>query len=156
MMALMNQAWGLLYDLLLAQRARMPAIAAELDLSPMQIQLLRLIEPERPVAMGKAACGLGCDASNITGIVDRLEAAGLAERRPSPEDRRARVIVVTEAGRRVVREGEAIVRRIQEDVLATLRDDEREAFLGALAKLVCQRLVEPAPTAAPVRRRAGK
>jgi MarR family transcriptional regulator for hemolysin len=99
---------------------------------------------------------VGVDKTTMVVTLDELEAAGLAERRPSPEDRRARVIVVTEAGRRVVREGEAIVRRIQEDVLATLRDDEREAFLSALAKLVCQRLVEPALTAAPVRRRAGK
>jgi MarR family transcriptional regulator, organic hydroperoxide resistance regulator len=101
MMGLMNRAWELLFELMMAQRARMPAIAAELELSPMQVQLLRLIEPERPVPMGKAACGLGCDASNITGIVDRLEARGLIERRAGSDDRRVKVLVITRDGARV-------------------------------------------------------
>ena len=102
MMVLMNRAWELLYELMMAQRAQMPAIAAEFELSPMQVQLLRLVEPERPMPMGKAACGLGCDASNITGIVDRLEARGLIERRPGA-DRRVKVLVITRDGARIRR-----------------------------------------------------
>ena len=61
------------------------------DLSPVQCHVLHLIEPERPVAMGRLAETLGCDASNVTGLVDRLEECGLVQRRPSPEDRRIKV-----------------------------------------------------------------
>ena len=44
------------------------------------------------------ADGLACDASNITGIVDRLEARGLVKRRPGSRDRRVKEIVLTRAG----------------------------------------------------------
>jgi len=137
--ARMNQAWQLLYDLMLVQRARMPAIAAELELSPMQIQLLRLIEPDRPVPMGKAACGLGCDASNITGIVDRLEARGLIERRPADRDRRVKVLVITRDGARV---REAILRRLAEppEPIARLSPEDQRT----LAEILGRALARPA------------
>jgi hypothetical protein len=83
-----------------------------------------------------------------------LEAAGLAERRPSPTDRRARVIAVTAAGRRKVREAEEIAARVHEDVLAALPAKQRQVFLDALVRLVSGRLAEPAECASPPRRRA--
>src|SRR5437763_6057602 len=137
MMASMNQAWGLLYDLMLAQRARMPALAAELDLSPVRIQLLRLIEPDRPVPMGKAACGLGCDASNITGIVDRLEARGLLQRRPADRDRRVRVLVITPAGARV---REVILLRLAEppEPIARLSPEDQRTLAEILARALAE------------------
>ena len=86
-------------DLVMAERARIPQIAAEFRLSPPQVHALRLLEPEQPLPMGRLACALGCDASNVTGIVDRLEQRGLIERRPSDRDRRVKVLVVTTSGR---------------------------------------------------------
>jgi MarR family transcriptional regulator, transcriptional regulator for hemolysin len=97
---------------------------------------------------------VGLDKTTMVVTLDELEAAGLAERRPSPTDRRARVIAVTEAGERKVREAEAIAERTNEDILGTLDPDEREAFMGALTRLVCERLSEPVVCAKPVRRRA--
>src|SRR5438552_17558162 len=94
----MNECWELLFDLLMAERARFPAIAAEFDLSPTQVHVLRLLEPGTTVPMGRLACGLGCDASNITGVIDRLEARGLVERRAGERDRRVNVLVVTDRG----------------------------------------------------------
>src|SRR3954468_23937393 len=57
---------------------------ADFPLSPSQAQLLYLIEPDRPVPMNELANGLYCDASNVTGLVDKLEARGFIERRPDP------------------------------------------------------------------------
>jgi len=94
----MSEAWELLLELIIAERARVPAVAAELELSPMQLQVLRMLQPGQTVAMGRVACDLGCDASNVTGIVDRLEKRGLVERRPAPGDRRVKVLVITRAG----------------------------------------------------------
>ncbi len=94
----MTECWQLLFDLLLTERARMPAIAAEFDLSPTQVHVLHVLEPGTSVPMGRLACALGCDASNITGVVDRLEARGLVERRPAVRDRRVKVLVVTDSG----------------------------------------------------------
>jgi MarR family transcriptional regulator, organic hydroperoxide resistance regulator len=136
MMAIMNRAWELLYELMMAQRAQMPAIAAEFELSPMQVQLLRLVEPERPMPMGKAACGLGCDASNITGIVDRLEARGLIERRPGA-DRRVKVLVITRDGARVRR---LIMTRLAQPpaAIAALPEDDQRMLAAILARALSQ------------------
>jgi MarR family transcriptional regulator, transcriptional regulator for hemolysin len=94
------------------------------------------------------------DKTTMVVTLDELEAAGLAERRPSRVDRRARVIVVTEAGARLVREGEEIVARIEDDVLGALPADHRQAFLDGLVGLVSGRLHEPSPCAPPARRTA--
>lgn len=107
----MTECWELLFDLLMSERVRMPALAAEFDLSPTQLHLLRLLEPGTPVPMGRLACGMGCDASNITGIVDRLEARGLVERRAGERDRRVKVLVVTDRGLELRR---ALIRRMAE------------------------------------------
>lgn len=96
-----EQVWAMLFELVLDVRTRLPAVAAAVNLSPMQLQLLRLLEPRRPVPMGRLAEHLGCNASNITGIVDRLEARGVLERRIVDGDRRVRLLVVTEEGGRL-------------------------------------------------------
>jgi DNA-binding MarR family transcriptional regulator len=51
--------------------------------------------------MGRLAETLACDASNVTGLVDRLEARGLVRRRPSPADRRVKVLDLTPTGSRL-------------------------------------------------------
>jgi DNA-binding MarR family transcriptional regulator len=84
-----------------AQREHLPSLGDEFDLSPVQCHVLHLIEPERPLPMGRLATTLSCDASNVTGLIDRLEARGLVERRPSREDRRVKVIQLTPAGSRL-------------------------------------------------------
>jgi len=95
------RAWELLTRLWFAQRGHLPALAAEFDLSPVQCHVLYLIEPGQPVPMGRLAETMACDASNVTGLVDRLESRGLIERRPSPEDRRVKVLALTSTGTRV-------------------------------------------------------
>lgn len=94
-------AWQLLMQLFFAQRANLPPLAAELQLSPAQCHLLHLIEPGQPIAMGQLAETLACDASNVTGLVDRLESRGLVRRHPSTEDRRVKVLDLTAAGSRL-------------------------------------------------------
>jgi len=94
------------------------------------------------------------DKTTMVVTIDALERAGLAERRPSSSDRRARIISVTKAGERAVAEGQAIVDRIFDDVLSTLPAREREAFVRGLARLVEGRLSTPAHCDQPVRRRA--
>jgi MarR family transcriptional regulator, transcriptional regulator for hemolysin len=96
---------------------------------------------------------IGLDKTTMVVTVDELEKAGLAERRPSSADRRARVISVTKAGERTVREGQKIVDRIQSDVLTTLPAKERKVFLEALGTLVQDRLSEPSDCSPPLRRR---
>src|SRR6202043_1314984 len=94
-------AWQLLMQLFFAQRANLPTLAAELELSPAQCHVLHLIEPGRPIPMGQLAETLACDASNVTGLVDRLESRGLVRRRPPAGARRVKVLDLTATGSRL-------------------------------------------------------
>ena len=96
---------------------------------------------------------VGLDKTTMVVTLDELERDGLAERRPSPSDRRVRVVAVTDAGRRKVAEADEVVARVQRDVLAALPEDRREALLEGLADLLGGSLATPAACARPVRRR---
>ncbi len=96
---------------------------------------------------------VGLDKTTMVVTLDELEAAGLAERRPSSTDRRARVVAVTKAGQRKVDEAEAVLEQVRDDVLGVLPAGERQVFLRALGRLACGRLSEPVTCTHPVRRR---
>ena len=95
------RAWELLTRLFFAQRGQLPGLAGELDLSPVQCHVLHLMQPDQPIPMGRLAETLACDASNVTGLVDRLESRGLIVRRASADDRRVKVIALTPTGARL-------------------------------------------------------
>jgi len=99
------------------------------------------------------AQAVGLDKTTMVVTIDELEAAGLAERRPAEGDRRARIVGVTEAGKRKVAQAEEIVARVQAEVLASLPAGERELLVDALARLVGERLGAPTPCGGTVRRR---
>jgi len=100
------------------------------------------------------AQAVGLDKTTMVVTIDALERAGLVERRTSSEDRRARVIAVTEAGEAKVAEGQRIVEQIQADVLSELSPDSRAAFVEALRQLASQRLPGPVQCQMTARRRA--
>src|SRR4051794_11522317 len=108
--------------------------AAEHALTGAQARLLSLLCLE-PLPMRRLAQRLKCEPSNVTGIVDRLEARGLVERRPDPSDRRVKVAAATEEGRRVacdLREG----LRFAREPLAGLSDEERLALRDLLRRML--------------------
>ena len=90
-----------MFELMHLSKRRFMAIASEFELSPPQVMALRQLDPDEPKPMSELALALRCDNSNVTGIVDRLESRGLVERQASPTDRRVRLLVLTEEGRRV-------------------------------------------------------
>jgi DNA-binding MarR family transcriptional regulator len=93
-----DEAWGILLQLLGAGRRRFLTVASEHDLHPAQAGALMQMEPETAMPMHELATMLACDNSNVTGIVDRLEARGLVTRRPYAQDRRVKHILLTTAG----------------------------------------------------------
>jgi DNA-binding MarR family transcriptional regulator len=94
-----DQAWALLlqvgFELVSAHFA---AAVAEVDLAPAQARALHELDLERPISMRELAERLKSDPSNVTGLVDRLEARGLVERRAHPSDRRIKGLALTAAG----------------------------------------------------------
>jgi DNA-binding MarR family transcriptional regulator len=124
-----REAWGLLWRIFVEDKRRRWAILSELGISPQQSMAISTLKPGEPLPMSALAEALHCDNSNITGIVDRLEAAGLAERRASERDRRVKAVILTEKGEwlRVEidrRAGEPPPRlaRLSEDDAVALRD----------------------------------
>jgi MarR family transcriptional regulator for hemolysin len=93
------------------------------------------------------------DKTTMVVTIDELEKAGLVERQTSATDRRARIIVVTELGRKVHASAKDVVSRVQEDVLAALPDGEREGFASGLTRLVESRLSTPVACQRAPRRR---
>src|SRR5262245_66066760 len=88
-------------EFLFATRSWWVALCAEFDLTPAQGHALRVLDPGRPVPMSTLAEALLCDASNVTGIVDKLESRGLIARQGADHDRRVKQLAVTERGRRM-------------------------------------------------------
>lgn len=128
-----SEAWALMVRLFLSGRPRIAAIGQEFDLSPMQIHALRLLEPGTELPMSALAESLVCDASNVTGIVDRLEGRGLIERRGAPRDRRVKMIAVTRRGAGV---RERLMKRMAEPppAIAALPRADQRALRDALQK----------------------
>jgi len=132
-----REAWALLGQLTLNQRNLFMAAVAEFELSPMQAHALKMLDPEHPLPMSDLASQLHCDASNVTGIVDRLESRGLVERRPDAADRRVKALALTGEGlamrqhvvERLAEPPEAIKRLSSEDQ-RLLRDVLRRALEG--------------------------
>jgi MarR family transcriptional regulator for hemolysin len=96
------------------------------------------------------------DKTTMVVTLDGLEQRGLAERRPSPTDRRARIVVVTPEGEALAARADEVVARIYESVLDSLPADQCEGFVAGLQALVAGRLANPPACQKPVRRpRAG-
>jgi DNA-binding MarR family transcriptional regulator len=93
-----DKAWGVLRTLLGHQRRRFLIAASELDLHPAQAGALLQMTPDSPRPMHELAAMLACDNSNVTGIIDRLEARGLVARQPYDQDRRVKHVVLTPLG----------------------------------------------------------
>jgi MarR family transcriptional regulator for hemolysin len=78
---------------------------------------------------------VGLDKTTLMVTLDELERTGLAERRPLPRDRRARLVALTLAGERVLEQADMALERSRVGVLSLIPDDERSIFLSALSRL---------------------
>ncbi|MFN2556937.1 MAG: MarR family winged helix-turn-helix transcriptional regulator [Nitriliruptorales bacterium] len=123
----------LLFELLLRLRGRVESAASAHDLSPSQFLVLRALDSPR--AMGALAVALRCDASNVTGIIDRLEERALVRRRVARDDRRVKQVVITPEGERLRDE---LRRQVVENssVATGLTAAERYALVGLLRRLL--------------------
>ncbi|MET7645379.1 MarR family transcriptional regulator [Streptomyces sp. NPDC005426] len=108
--------------------------AAAHSLTGAQARVLGLLSLD-PLPMRRIAQKLKCEPSNVTGIVDRLEARGLVERRPDPGDRRVKLAAPTEKGARTARELRDSLDFAREP-LAGLSDTERAVLRDLLRRML--------------------
>jgi DNA-binding MarR family transcriptional regulator len=125
---------------------RMAALGVRLKLSPGVIKTLMRLGKADGVSMGEMARGIGCDPSYITALVDDLDVRGLARREPAPDDRRVKIIVLTEAGRAVADEIDAVL-SVPPAALSALSDAELRQLRDLLDKVQAANgsAVSPAP-----------
>ena len=114
---------------------RMSAALAEVGITARGYCVLSKAMPGR-LTQGELAQLALLDKTTMVVTLDHLEAAGLARRRPSPTDRRARIVETTDEGVRVVERARVIIDGLYDDVLGALPGAERTALLDALVRLV--------------------
>ena len=136
--SLADQAWALLLQVAFERvHAHFTAAVAELDLAPMQAKALHELDLERPISMRQLAERLKSDPSNVTGLIDRLEARGLVERRPDPTDRRIKGLALTSAGAGL---RERLFARLYAAplALAELSERDQRAFMDVLRRILSE------------------
>jgi DNA-binding MarR family transcriptional regulator len=130
-----HEAQQLFFEIGMAQRVRAGAALAELGLGFAQAHALRMLDPEDPIPMSVLAERLFCDASNVTGLVDRLEARGLVERRSHDRDRRVKALTLTPSGV-ALRDQVLAVMSEPPEAIAALPEADQRALRDILARAV--------------------
>jgi DNA-binding MarR family transcriptional regulator len=96
--ALAAEAWKRLFNFFMKTRSQRDRLLARLRLTPNDVRALTELDGSSGRTMRSLAEEWGCDASNATWIVDRLEKRGLVERRGKPGDRRVKLVVLSATG----------------------------------------------------------
>jgi MarR family transcriptional regulator, transcriptional regulator for hemolysin len=137
------------FGALVSQTARRWRRAVDQKLQPFGLTeatwlpLLRLARAPKPMRQKELAASLSLDNSSVVRLLDGLEAAGLIERRDDADDRRAKAIVLTAAGRKTVDRVEKVAREIRDEALSGLSDREVETASRVLDH-VCRVLTDDA------------
>ena len=115
---------------------RVEARLSDVGLSLAKLAALhRLTEAGESLPLGQLAERLSCVKSNVTQLVDRLEADGLVSRTSDPNDRRSRLAVLTDAGRNAYAKGSEIQMQTEHELFGVLTSDEASMLQRLLGKL---------------------
>jgi DNA-binding MarR family transcriptional regulator len=132
--AQLDAYWTDLGRFIANRRLRSTFAGAVGELSSSQMRALDVLAGEE-LRMSELAARLGQAESTVTRMIDRLETAGLVQRRTSPPDRRAVVAELTPSGRRLAGELAQSRRQFMAELLATLPADERRELVRLTAKM---------------------
>ena len=123
-----------------ATHARAAEVLGSIGLTPALFALLNVVGAREGAIQQELGLALGIDRSTMVSLIDQLESAGLARRRPSATDRRAREIAITPKGRRLLQQARRLLYEVEDEVLAGLDARERQELLALL-----RRVLESAP-----------
>jgi DNA-binding MarR family transcriptional regulator len=122
-------------------------------LNPYHHSILITLDAGPLATQGAIAETLGYDKGQLVGLLDELEEGGFVERRRDPSDRRRHVVRLTPDGKRALGRLRTLAQKLEDDLLATLSDDEREQLHALLLRLAEQHLPHcaqgPPPAAGP-------
>jgi DNA-binding MarR family transcriptional regulator len=119
-----------------AAQGLVEARLSDIGLSLAKLAALKVLsDAGESLPLTQLAERLSCVKSNITQLVDRLEADGLVERQPDPKDRRARLATLTAAGRKACRDGSRVQQAAEKNLLGKLTAAESRQLAGLLTKI---------------------
>ncbi len=107
------------------------------DLTPVQAKLLCVLL-DGPRGMAELAHCFGVEKAALTGLMDRAERRGLAQRSPVPGDRRALQVTLTDAGHRAAAAFHAEVSAELSRLISPLAPHDREHFRSTMAKIIAR------------------
>jgi DNA-binding MarR family transcriptional regulator len=117
-------------------------------LSMARTKVLRRLHEQGPTRQNVLAVEFGLSPHSITDIVDGLERLGMAERRPDPTDRRAKLVAITDAGEVGLDVANVTRERLHTQIFGALSEAERVTFLRLLERLdeAARRLISASVT----------
>ncbi len=124
----------LLFRLWRVSHMRTAESLESLGLTTALFSLLNLLGTREGAIQQELGSAMGTDPSTMVSLIDQLEAAGLAKRRPRPTDRRAREVAITPKGRRVLEQARELAMQVEDDVLRGLSEAERRRLLALLRR----------------------
>jgi DNA-binding MarR family transcriptional regulator len=127
-------AGQLFFRLWRISHTRAAAALEAVDLTPPLFALLNVIGTRDGAIQQHLSALLGIDPSSMVSLIDRLESAGLANRVPSPRDRRAREVTITPPGRRLLKRARRVLAEAEDEVLRGLTGDERRELVALLRR----------------------
>jgi DNA-binding MarR family transcriptional regulator len=114
--------------------ARFADALEPLGLTTALFALLNLLGSREGAIQEELGAEMGIDPSTMVSLIDQLETAGLAKRRPRPTDRCAREVAITPKGRRVLEQARDLAMQVEQDVLRGLSGAERRQLLALLRR----------------------
>ena len=136
-------AGQLFFRLWRATHTRTAELLGTVGLTPALVALLNVIGSREGAIQQELGAALGIDRSTMVSLIDQLESAGLATRRPSATDRRAREIAITPKGRRHLQRARGLISQVEDEVLAGLTADERRDLLTLLRRTLDSAPAQP-------------
>ncbi|HEV7459464.1 MAG TPA: MarR family transcriptional regulator [Solirubrobacteraceae bacterium] len=127
-------AGQLFFRLWRASHTQVAEALESLGLTPALFGVLNVLGARAGAIQQEIGTAMAIDPSTMVSLIDQLEAAGLAERRPHPTDRRARAIAITPKGRRVLEKGRQMSQQVEDDVLRGLTAAERRQLITLLRR----------------------
>jgi DNA-binding MarR family transcriptional regulator len=127
-------AGQLFFRLWRATHTQTAAALRTIGLTPALFAVLNYLRAHEGAIQQQIGSAMGIDPSTMVSLVDQLERAELAKRRPHPQDRRAREVLLTPKGRRALKRGRELAEEVEDDVLQGLSPTERLQLVALLRK----------------------
>lgn len=120
---------------MLRSKHQWASVAERNGLSLVQLHAIGLLMSAEALPMVHISSLLCCDASYVTGIVDRLEEQGIVERRENPKDRRVKMVALTPKGKQLRKNVQQAMVDVQANLLGRLTKEEQAEFYRLLFKM---------------------